>query len=143
MDRKGAKIRVTGYKGEWAGEVETMDATFEVIEGSYVAEAVDVTELMGTDDTNRDQKDWDATGLHPHGNTTDDGGSRTGFRLLGNLLYKTIITRGIDFGDDTDEKTNHQTKDDGDGFVITAKEELTEEKYTNNNDGTGGVRTIF
>lgn len=46
----GTKIRVTGYKGAWAGEVEIMDATFEIIEGSFVAEAADVTELLGTDE---------------------------------------------------------------------------------------------
>ena len=48
---QGAKIKVTGYKGEWAGEVEIMDATFEVVEGdTWVAEATDVTELLGTDE---------------------------------------------------------------------------------------------
>ena len=47
---KGAKIKVTGYKAEWAGEVEIIDATFEVLEGSYVAEAVDATAWLGTDE---------------------------------------------------------------------------------------------
>lgn len=46
----GAKIRVTGYKAEWSGEVEIVDATFEILEGTYVAEALDVTELLGTDE---------------------------------------------------------------------------------------------
>ena len=46
----GTKIRVTGYKGEWAGEVEIMDATFDILAGSYVAEALDVTALLGTDE---------------------------------------------------------------------------------------------
>ena len=46
----GTKIKVTGYKGEWAGEVEIMDATFEIMEGNFLAEAVDVTELLGTDE---------------------------------------------------------------------------------------------
>ena len=45
----GTKIRVNGYKGEWSGEVEIMDATFEILEGSYIAEALDVTELLGKD----------------------------------------------------------------------------------------------
>ncbi len=47
----GTKILVTGYKGEWAGEVEIVDATFEIVEGgdTYIAEPVDVTELLGTD----------------------------------------------------------------------------------------------
>jgi len=42
----GQKIRVKGYKTEWAGEVEISDATFEVIEGNYVASPVDVTEKL-------------------------------------------------------------------------------------------------
>jgi len=48
----GTKIRVNGYKGEWAGEVEIMDGTFEFVEGgdTYIAEALDVTELLGTDE---------------------------------------------------------------------------------------------
>ena len=47
----GTKIRVNGYKGEWAGEVEVMDGTFEFVEGgdTFLAEALDVTELLGTD----------------------------------------------------------------------------------------------
>ena len=45
----GTKIRVTGYKAEWAGEVEIVDATFEILDGNYVAEATDVTALLGTD----------------------------------------------------------------------------------------------
>ena len=45
---KGTKIRVTGYKGEWAGEIEIMGATFEILEGYWVAEAFDATELLGT-----------------------------------------------------------------------------------------------
>lgn len=46
----GTKIKVTGYKAEWAGEVEIVDATFEILEGSYIAEAKDVTALLGTDE---------------------------------------------------------------------------------------------
>ena len=46
----GTKIKVTGYKGEWAGEVEIVDATFEILEGSYVAEPMDATALLGTEE---------------------------------------------------------------------------------------------
>jgi len=47
----GTKIRVTGYKAEWAGEVEIVDATFEIIEGeTFIAEALDVTALLGTEE---------------------------------------------------------------------------------------------
>ena len=46
----GTKIKVTGYKAEWAGEVEIIDATFEIVEGSYIAEAKDVTALLASDE---------------------------------------------------------------------------------------------
>lgn len=46
----GTKIKVTGYKSEWAGEVEIVDVSFEFVEGdAFVAEAEDVTALLGTD----------------------------------------------------------------------------------------------
>ena len=48
----GTKIKVTGYKGAWAGEIEVMDATFEFVEGgeTFVAEPMDATALLGTDE---------------------------------------------------------------------------------------------
>ena len=46
----GTKIKVTGYKSEWSGEVEIIDATFEIEDGNYVAPALDVTAMLGTDD---------------------------------------------------------------------------------------------
>jgi len=43
----GTKIRVNGYKAEWEGEVEIIDATFEIIENvQYVAEPLDATDLL-------------------------------------------------------------------------------------------------
>ena len=48
---EGAKLRVYGYKTEWQGEVEIIDATCEVLEGSSkFYEALDVTSLLGTDE---------------------------------------------------------------------------------------------
>ena len=46
----GTKIKVNGYKSEWSGEVEIVDATFEIEEGNYVAKPVDVTKSLGTDE---------------------------------------------------------------------------------------------
>ena len=46
----GTKIRVTGFKSEWSGEVEIIDATWEIIDGSFTATATDVTSLLGTDE---------------------------------------------------------------------------------------------
>ena len=48
---KGAKIRVTGYKAEWSGEVEIgAGATFELLEGNYIASIFDATSLLGNTD---------------------------------------------------------------------------------------------
>ena len=46
----GTKIKAKGYKSEWSGEVEIIDATYEIEEGSYIAEAVDVSDLLGKDE---------------------------------------------------------------------------------------------
>ncbi len=45
----GTKIRVKGQKSTWAGEVEIIDATYEILDGKYVAKPLDVTSLLGTD----------------------------------------------------------------------------------------------
>ncbi|MBQ9865605.1 MAG: hypothetical protein IJM34_01150 [Lachnospiraceae bacterium] len=48
---KGTKIRVNGFKAEWSGEIEIADATYEIVDGdTYVAEPVDVTDLLGKDE---------------------------------------------------------------------------------------------
>lgn len=44
---EGQKIRVSGYKGVWSGEAEIVDATFEILDGNYIAEAADITDLLG------------------------------------------------------------------------------------------------
>ena len=48
----GTRIRVTGYKAEWSGEVEIMDGSFTFVEGadSFIAEPLDVTAMLGTDE---------------------------------------------------------------------------------------------
>ena len=56
---KGTKIRVTGVKAEWAGEVEITDGTFEILSGdTYVAEATDITSKLGTDDLIKHQNEF-------------------------------------------------------------------------------------
>ena len=54
----GTKIKVTGYKSEWAGEVEIIDATFEIEEGNYVAAAEDASAWLGTDDLIKHQNEF-------------------------------------------------------------------------------------
>ena len=46
----GTRVRITGVKAEWSGEVEILDATYEILEGSYIAEPEDVTALFGTNE---------------------------------------------------------------------------------------------
>ena len=47
----GTKIRVTGFKGEWSGEVEIVDGTFEFVEGdTWLADPLDISALVGTDE---------------------------------------------------------------------------------------------
>ena len=47
---KGTHIKVHGYKAEWSGEVEIIDATFEIIDGNFVPVVFDATSLLGTDE---------------------------------------------------------------------------------------------
>lgn len=51
----GTKIKVTGTKTEWQGEVEIIDAKYEILSGEYVAAATDVTALLGKDDISAKQ----------------------------------------------------------------------------------------
>ena len=54
----GTKIRVTGNKGEWAGEVEIMDGTFEFVKGdSFIAQPLDVTNLLDSDELIKHQNE--------------------------------------------------------------------------------------
>ena len=47
----GTKILVNGYKANWSGETEIIDATYEIVEGdTFIAEPTDITELLGSDD---------------------------------------------------------------------------------------------
>lgn len=56
---KGAKIRVTGVKKEWSGEIEIMEPTFEFVESEkWIAEAKDVTNLWGQEDLIKHQNQF-------------------------------------------------------------------------------------
>ena len=75
---QGTKIKVTGYKSEWSGEIEIIDATFEIEDGSYIAKALDVTDLLGTDDLIKHQNEFVAFS----GMTVEDSGDGAAY------LYK-------------------------------------------------------
>ena len=54
----GTKIRVNGYKAEWAGEVEIVEATFEILEGNFIAEAEDVTAMLAEEELVNHQNEF-------------------------------------------------------------------------------------
>ena len=46
----GVWVRINGYKDAWSGEVEIIDATYEIIEGEAVKiEAADATKVLGSE----------------------------------------------------------------------------------------------
>ncbi|MCD8131677.1 MAG: hypothetical protein LUE16_10465 [Lachnospiraceae bacterium] len=72
----GTKIIVTGYKSEWSGEVEIIDATFEFADDgdSYIAEALDVTELLADESLSDYQNQFVSfTGMTVEASTDADG----------------------------------------------------------------------
>ena len=47
----GTKIRISGFKAEWAGEVEITEGKYEILDAEpWIADAEDVTALLGTDE---------------------------------------------------------------------------------------------
>ncbi|MGI6256397.1 MAG: hypothetical protein ACOYJZ_12365 [Acutalibacter sp.] len=56
---EGTCIQVSGYKAEWSGEVEIADGTFTFVDGgdTFVAEPLDVTDLLGTEDLQSHQNE--------------------------------------------------------------------------------------
>ena len=98
----GTKIRVTGYKAEWSGEVEIMDGSFEFVEGAdtFVAEPLDVTAMLGTDELIDHQNEFvsftgmtvEAAGQDADGNDVPflynwDGSGTDGDDLYFNVSY--------------------------------------------------------
>lgn len=70
----GTKIKVSGHKAEWSGEVEIIDSEFEILDGSYIAEALDVTALLGTDELiNHQNKFVSFKGMTVEASTDADG----------------------------------------------------------------------
>ena len=117
----GTKIRISGVKTEWSGEVEIIDAKYEILEGSFIAEPEDVTALFGTDDLakhinekiaikdlkvaaskveGKDEEfaflyNWDGSGSH-------DGNSDLYFNVELNGQTYTLTVESYLCGNDTD-----------------------------------------
>ena len=98
---EGTAVKVTGYKAEWSGEIEITDATFEIVEGNYVAEAKDVTELLDTKEI-IDLQNQKVTfkGMTVEA-STDDEGNESAFLykggVAGNDIYFNVSYNGVTY----------------------------------------------
>lgn len=86
----GTKIKVTGRKTAWAKQIEIVDATFTTEDGKYVAEAEDVSAVLGSDELINAQNKKVAV----HGVTVVDSGDGLAYTygednsgVLGDDLY--------------------------------------------------------
>lgn len=88
----GTKIRVNGYKTEWSGEVEIAEgATFEILEGSYIAEPQDITGGLGA----QNLIDWQNAKISVSGLTVvaaNDEGAAFLYNWDGSALQATTMT---------------------------------------------------
>lgn len=97
---QGTKIKATGYKAEWSGEIEIADATIEIEDGNYVAPAKDVTSLLGSDSIIDEQNKF----VSFKGMTVEDAGNGKAFMYKyddsgsqGDDLYFKVSLNGITY----------------------------------------------
>lgn len=100
---EGTCIQVSGYKAEWSGEIEIMDGQLDqIVEGdTFVAEPLDATELLGTDELEQHQNEKVTfTGLTV-APSTDANGNEAAFLYnwdgsgeKGNDLYFNVTVNG-------------------------------------------------
>ena len=90
----GTKIKVTGRKTEWAGEVEIADATFEIMSGTYIAPVTDVTSLLAneTELIKHQNKYVSVKGLTVEGVEFQNGSAGNG-----NDIYVTVSLDGVSY----------------------------------------------
>ena len=89
----GTKIRITGYKAEWAGEVEIVDATFEFVNDgiTYVATPTDVTSLIASEELVKYQNMLVVFKGMTFKSLSYKGGER------GDDIYVTFTKDGVDY----------------------------------------------
>ncbi len=100
----GTKIKVTGYKSEWSGEVEITDAKFEIEDGNFVADALDVTDLLADDSVIDHQNEFVAfKGMTVEPSTDADGNevaflyNYDGSGSQGDDLYFNVSVNGATY----------------------------------------------
>ena len=100
----GTKLKITGYKTSYKGEqeIDGESATFEILEGNWVAPATDVTSLLGADNIINYQNMFVAIkGAKVVASTDADGNEAAflynwdGSGTAGNDLYFNIEVGGV------------------------------------------------
>lgn len=128
----GAKIKVTGKKTAWSGEVEIIDATWELMPGRYIATAKDLTDKLGSADLIKHQNqvakfndltvvesgenqaflyNWDGSG---------DRGSDLYFNVTNGTDTFTFVVESYLMGKDTDVYKKVEALHIGDVVDLTA-----------------------
>ena len=117
---EGTCIQVTGFKSEWSGEIEIMDGQLDqIVEGdTFVAEPLDATELLGTDELEQHQNEkvsftgltvapsTDASGNEAAFLYNSDGSGTQGDDVYFNVSYNgqtyTFVVESYLCGSDTE-----------------------------------------
>lgn len=114
----GTRIRVTGTKSVWHGLNQVTGATFEIMDGNYIAEAIDVTELLETKqlidhqnefvsftgmtvEASQDANGNDVAFLYGMDGTSEDGGDLY-FKVSANGETYTFVVESSLCGSGTD-----------------------------------------
>lgn len=89
----GTKIRISGYKGAYAGEVEVLDGTFEFCNDgiTYIAPVFDATSLLGSEDLIKHQNKLVVFKGMTFKSLSYKGGER------GDDIYVTFTKDGADY----------------------------------------------
>ena len=169
----GTKIIVTGYKSEWSGEVEIIDATFTVADDGeeFIALPIDVTDMLGTDDLINHQNQLvtfsgltvEAAGQDEEGNDQTEvvgyrlvsdlnGGKGTGYYpVIAMLNTKYLITDGNQYPLEYDRRLGNAwfvgksvTAADADGeMALLGKIDPAKEAVIYNPDTEQGTVTEY
>lgn len=117
--KEGAHVRVKGFKAEWSGLLEVAEASFELLEGEYFSEAVNINMLMDQEDLleylmssrvsvdraivvpSKDAEEKEVPFLYKWNGSGEEGDDIYFNLLVGGLQY-TFVVESDEFGADSD-----------------------------------------
>ncbi len=102
-------------------------------------DAVETHGVEGQQGGAGDADDGPAGGEHAHCQAADDGGRRAGLGLLCDFLDGFVVSGGVDFRDEADEESCHQTHADGDGCGKVAEHQLAHGHGADDDDGAADI----